>query len=297
MSLPPRLLILGLGYSAQALARRLTAQDWDVIGANRSGVAPDAFSGTMMRIDDVRAVRAALEVSSHVLSSVPPVDSLAAPHDPVLSAYGPALAEFGGRWIGYLSSTGVYGDTQGAWVDEASPIGLGRRNARSLADLAWQELAGIASAPVHIFRIAGIYGPGRSPFERLSGPGAIRIHKPGHLFSRIHVDDIATAVAASMAQPSPERPAIYNLCDDEPAEGSAVIEHAADMAGVPPPPLVPVAEAVLSPMARGFYAEFRRVRNDKMKRDLGVALAYPNYRVGLAAIWAMMGQHKQESGA
>ena len=169
----------------------------------------------------------------------------------------------------------MYGDVDGAWVDESAPTGTGRRTARSDADAAWQQLPG-----AHIFRLPGIYGPGRTPFDRIRAGEAKRIDAPGQVFSRVHVDDICAVVIAGMTRPSP---GIYNVADDRPAPAHEVTAFAARLTGTEPPPLTPLEKAELSPAARGFYAENRRVANGKMKRDLGVSLRYPDYRSGLPA--------------
>ncbi|WP_224199636.1 MULTISPECIES: Rossmann-fold NAD(P)-binding domain-containing protein [Pacificimonas] len=211
-----------------------------------------------------------------VLSSVPPGKD----GDPMLARFRESLAPREG-WTGYLSSTGVYGDADGAWVDESAPTGSGRREARSDADAAWRALG-----DVHIFRLPGIYGPGRSAFERLADGKAQRIDAPGQVFSRVHVEDIAAAVLAALNDPAP---GIYNISDDQPAPNHEVIACAARLMDREPPPLIPLEDAQLSPMARGFYAENRRVANGKMKRDLKVRLRYPDYERGLAAIWRETG--------
>jgi nucleoside-diphosphate-sugar epimerase len=255
-----RLFVFGLGYSAGVLAGRLRAQGWHVGGTGRGGT---------MAFADSAAVQAELAAASHVLSSVPPGrDGI----DPVLAHYGPALrAALPARWIGYLSSTGVYGDCGGAWVDETAPVGQGRRSARSDADLAWQALG------ARVFRLPGIYGPGRSAFDRLQSGTARRLIAPGQVFSRVHVDDIAGGVIAGLNGPV----GVYNIADDEPCDGNAVIEEAARLMGVAPPPLVPLELADLSPMARAFYAENRRVANGKARRVLGWKPLFPTYREGL----------------
>ena len=247
-----RLFVFGLGYSAGVLAQRLRAQGWHVDGTGRGGTIDFA---------DRAAVHDALASASHVLSSVPPARDGA---DPVLVHYGAALqAASSARWVGYLSSTGVYGDCGGAWVDETATIGTGRRTARSEADLAWTALG------ARVFRLPGIYGPGRSAFDRLRQGSAQRLIAPGQVFSRVHVADIAGGVIAGLAGP----PGVYNLADDEPCDQNAVIEEAARLIGAPLPPLVPLDAAGLSPMARGFYAENRRV--------LGWRPMFPTYREGL----------------
>lgn len=258
------MLIFGLGYSAGHLADRLTARGWTVNGTTRDG------RGDSLRFDDDAAVLAAIRAADHILSSIPPEDGA----DPVLARYGEALAVAPARWVGYLSSTGAYGDTGGAWVDEASPVGTGRRAARASADLAWLALRG----DVRVFRLPGIYGPGRSALDRVRRGQAHRINLPGQVFSRVHVDDIASGVIASFAGP----PGVYNLSDDHPCPQLEVTEGACDLLGMPWPPLETLEQAALSPMARTFYAENRRVANGKAKRLLGWTLQYPTWRQGLA---------------
>ncbi len=259
----PRCFIFGLGYTATRIAAALEARGWEVIATGRDG---------QLSFDDHGSVRLALADASHVLSSVPPGGEGL---DPVLDRYDDALT--GKRWIGYLSSTGVYGDTGGAWVDESAPIGTGRRSARSEADLAWQARA------AHVFRLPGIYGPDRSVFERIAAGTAQRIDQPGQVFSRVHVDDIVSGILAALDAPC----GIYNLSDDEPASQNTLIEHACRLMRRDPPPLLTLDEANLSPMARGFYAENRRVANGKAKRVLGWVPAFPDYREGLASLLAV----------
>jgi nucleoside-diphosphate-sugar epimerase len=251
------LLIFGLGYSASVIAQRLRSTGWTIEATGTSGG---------LAFDDEPSVRQALERSSHVLSSVPP----AAEADPVLDRYGDALA---GKWLGYLSSTGVYGDTQGAWVDETAPVGRGRRSARAAADNAWLELGARA------FRLPGIYGPGRSALDRVRERRAQRIDLPQQVFSRVHVDDIAAGVIAALRAP----PGAYNLADDLPCSQNCVIEEACRLLGRPLPPLQAFAEAALAPAARAFYSENRRVANGKARRTLGWRPQYPTYREGLRA--------------
>ncbi|WP_404373893.1 NAD(P)-dependent oxidoreductase [Sphingomonas sp. MMS24-J45] len=260
-----RLLIFGLGYTAQALARALRGEGWHVVGTTRDG-----RDGTL-RFDDRHAVTAELAAATHVLSSVPPTKA----GDPALDAYGERLAA-SDAWLGYLSSTGVYGDAGGAWVDESAPTGTGRRSARAEADAAW------LAAGARVFRLPGIYGPGRSPLDRVRSGSAHRVDSAGQVFSRIHVDDIVSGVFAGFAGSA----GAYNLADDHPASQNAVIEFAAGLLGLQPPPFVPIE--ALSPMARGFYAENRRVANGKAKRVLGWAPTYPDYRAGLRALSAMI---------
>ena len=278
------LLSLGHGYTAAALARVLIPQGWHIIGTTRgtgesllsAGIEPVSWPGTPLAPLLARA--------SHVLVSIAPGpggDPVLASEAEALSAAAPHL-----QWLGYLSTTGVYGDHAGGWVDEATPLtpATERGRARVQAEAAWQALAAQCGLPLHIFRLAGIYGPGRGPFEKLRNGTARRIIKPGQVFSRIHVDDIAATLAASIAQPNPG--AIYNVCDDAPAPPEDVITHAACLLGMPPPPIVDFAQANLPPMAASFYAESKRVRNDRIKHELGVRLAYPGYREGLAAVLA-----------
>jgi nucleoside-diphosphate-sugar epimerase len=262
------LLIFGLGYTATRLAARLRAEGWRVTATRRVGGAQ------AIGFADDAAVTAALATATHVLSSVPPEGDI----DPVIARYGAAIAAGSARWIGYLSSTGVYGDTKGAWVDETAPIGGGRRGARAAADRGWQGLRD----DVRVFRLPGIYGPGRSPLDRVAGGTAQAVSAPGQMFSRIHVDDIVSAVIASFAAPA----GIYNIADDLPAAQDAVTRYAAACLGLPLPPVVPIAEAALSPAARAFFSENRRVANGKAKRVLGWVPAYPDYRAGLRALSA-----------
>jgi nucleoside-diphosphate-sugar epimerase len=262
------MLIFGMGYTASRLADALRGQGWQVTGTRRMS------DGDAVAFDDRHAVLSALDSATHILSSVPP---LAEGGDSVLAAYGHAVKISAATWIGYLSSTGVYGDTGGAWIDESAPIGQGRRIARAEADAEWQFLRD----DVRIFRLPGIYGPGRSALDRVREGKAHRIDIPDQIFSRVHADDIVSAVVASFAGPA----GVYNIADDEPAAQNAVIEYACDLLGLDRPPLQSLDEAGLSPMARGFYAENRRVANRKAKRLLGWSPTYSNYKQGLAGIY------------
>jgi nucleoside-diphosphate-sugar epimerase len=252
------LFIFGLGYSAKRIRAAAQARGWTVSATGRE--AEFAF-------EDDDGVRAALATASHVLSSVPPGGA----GDPVLARYGDVLGQ---PWLGYLSSTGVYGDTHGAWVDEGAPVGGGRRSARTEADAAW------LARGARVFRLPGIYGPGRSALDRVAAGLAHRVDLPEQVFSRVHVDDIATGVIAGFAAP----PGAYNLADDLPSSQNAVIEEACRLLGLQPPPLQSLDEAALSPQARAFYAENRRVANGKAKRMLGWRARHPTYREGLRAI-------------
>jgi len=255
-----RLFIFGLGYSAGRIAAAAETRGWEVLSTGRSGT---------LAFDDESAVRLALADSDQVLSSVPPV----ADGDPVLTAFGPALA---GKPLTYLSSTGVYGDCGGAWVDESAPTGTGRRTARSLADGEW------LARGARVLRLPGIYGPGRSALDRVRDGTARRIDVPGQVFSRVNVEDIVQGALLALDAP----PGAYNLADDLPSSQNAVIEHACRLLDVPPPSMQSLIEANLSPQARAFYAENRRVANGKAKRVLGWQPRYPTYREGLAALLA-----------
>ena len=221
-----------------------------------------------------------------MLSSVPPRDA-GDPALEVLAAHAGDMPRLG--WLGLLSTTGVYGDQGGAWVDEDAPLvpATHRGGLRAQQDAAWREAAARHGWPLHIFRLAGIYGPGRSAFDKLRDGTARRIVKPGQVFSRIHVDDIATVLLASFARPDPGT--AYNVADDEPCPPQDVIAHAAGLLGLAPPPEIPFEAADLSPMARSFYADNKRISNARIKRALGVRLAHPDYRAGLQAILAAGG--------
>ncbi|SIO18664.1 SDR family oxidoreductase [Vannielia litorea] len=273
------LLSLGHGYSARALAAHIAPQGWHIIGTTRSADKLQAEHAEMHLWPGTDLAPLAAR-ASHVLLNAGPGEE----GDPFLPEIGSILAQTRPEWIGYLSTTGVYGDHSGAWVDEDTALAPSTRRGemRVQAEAAWQGLAVTHGLPLHIFRLAGIYGPGRGPFAKVRSGTARRIIKPGQVFSRIHVDDIAQGLAASMARPSPGT--IYNLCDDDPAPPQDVIAHAAELLGLPVPPAIPFDEAELSPMARSFYAESKRVSNERIKRDLGVRLLYPTYREGLAAL-------------
>jgi nucleoside-diphosphate-sugar epimerase len=249
-----RLALFGPGYVGERIAAAVEARGW---AATRIGRA---------EIDDAQS---ALATATHILSTVPPDEDT----DPVLRRYRAALAG-GPRWIGYLSSTGVYGDTGGAWVDESAPVGTGRRTARAAADRDWLSLG------AHVFRLPGIYGPGRSPLNRIARGAAHRVDLPGHVFSRIHVDDIVAAVIAGFGA----QPGAYNIADDCPAPQDEVTGYAARLLGAPLPPAAPLES--LPPAARAFYAENRRIANGRARRLLGWQPLYPSYREGLRALKA-----------
>ncbi len=261
------ILIFGLGYTATRLADELRAEGWQVTGTRRDAT-DDAIA-----FDDNAAVEKAMTSASHILSSVPP-DKTGS--DPILKNYGKQIARSSAKWIGYLSSTGVYGDVAGAWVDESAPVGSGRRKARSDADQHWQKL----SRNVHVFRLPGIYGPGRSAFDRIRDGTAKPIDVPGQIFSRVHVDDVISAVIASFDG----SPGVYNISDDYPAPQHEVIVHAARLLGTEISPLLSLEEANLPKEAMGFYSENRRISNGKIKRLLDWKPKHADYKTGLAAI-------------
>ncbi len=289
---PGHLFCFGLGYSACRLAARLAARGWELSGTSRSREQATAGRalGYAMHIFDgsARAEAACLDGVSHILVSVPPGRDPGSASDPVLAHFAAAIAGLPTlSWLGYLSTTGVFGNTDGAWVDEAAPLNptVARSIRRAAAEAAWQDLAAAYGLPLHIFRLAGIYGPGRNVLAQAVTGQARRIIKHGHEFSRIHVDDIATVLEASMA--APNAGAIYNVCDDEPAAPAEVTTFACLLLGVDPPDEVSFEEAAksMSPMGRTFWEDNRRVRNDRIKDELGVRLAYPTYREGLRAIY------------
>jgi len=275
-----RLFIFGLGYSGLEIAKLAATAGWSVAGtvtgSEKAGQLAVAGIETHLFDGTVPPVTSALGGASHILCTIPPGTA----GDPVLGTCAPLLRD--ARWLGYLSTTGVYGDHAGGWVDETTPprSSQPRSLSRLAAEQAWQTLGAT------IFRLPGIYGPGRSAIDRVKDRTALRIDKPGQIFSRIHVADIAAAVLAAMNRPSAG--AIYNVADDLPAPNGDIIAYAYELLGLPVPPATPWSEAAptMSAMARSFYAESRRVRNDRLKRDLGVVLRYPTYREGLRAIAA-----------
>lgn len=279
-----RLLVLGHGYSAGFLTRLLVPQGWAVTGTTRDDPARVADAGaTPLRWPgEAPAIRAEIARADAILISAGPD----AEGDPALRDFADALAAAPARWLGYLSTTGVYGDHRGGWVDEDTPLtpSTRRGHERVQAEADWQALARAHGLPLHIFRLAGIYGPGRGPFAKVRDGSARRIVKPGQVFSRIHVQDIARALMASIQAPCPG--AVYNLCDDDPAPPEEVIAHAAALLGRPLPPAEDYATAEMTPMARSFYAESKRVSNRRMRQELGVDLLFPDYRSGLAALLA-----------
>ena len=284
---PIRLFVFGLGYSGTAFADAMRDRAGWMGGTVReaeraahlrtTGIAAEVFDGKRPG----PAVAAALAGATHVLVSIAPGEA----GDRVLAHHRTdILAAPNLRWIGYLSTVGVYGDHGGARVDEETPPRprRGRSEARLAAEEAWKALAAGRGVPLGIFRVAGIYGPGRNAFVNLAEGKARRIVKPGQVFNRIHVADIAQALAAAAASPATR---IYNLADNEPAPPQDVVAYAAELMGVPAPPEIPFDEAELTPMARSFYGENKRVSNRRIKDELGVALRYPTYRDGLTALW------------
>ncbi len=277
-----RLFVFGLGYSARVLASRLRAAGWMVHGTGREAPIGDS---RLFRFDRDHPLTAeglvALRSATHVLASVPP--DMAG--DPVLDMHAADLPD-DLSWIGYLSTTGVYGDTGGGVVDEAAPRDAtqDRSRRRVAAEDGWLTLFETRRLPVHVFRLAGIYGPGRSELDRVRAGTSKRIDRPGHRFGRIHVDDIARVLEASIARPNPG--AAYNVTDDEPAEPRHVVEEACRLLGVAPPPLQAYADAepAMSPMMRSFWRDNRTVANRRLHDELGVTLACPSYREGLRAV-------------
>ncbi len=271
----------GLGYSAGFLARRLAAQGWTIAGTSREGatepIALHPFGRALPLADAPRLLAA----TTHLLISIPP-DARGCPVYDIHGRDIPALERL--HWIGYLSSTNVYGDRAGGWVDETMPVAPGgeRGRRRVAAEAAWLALGRRNGIPVSVFRLAGIYGPGRSALDALRAGTARRIVKPGQVFSRIHVADLAAVLEAAMAQP--RAGAVYNVCDDMPSPPEDVIDYAAALLGIVPPPLEDFATAALSPMARSFYDDSKSVSNRRIKEELGVRLRYPSYREGLAAL-------------
>ena len=282
-----RLFCFGLGYSAETLAKRLAAKGWSI-----AGTARDLANIERLRGEGYEVVRFTGEAgnaqmtellagATHLLHSIPPGPE----GDPVLRHYRAGIARLPTLdWVGYLSTVGVYGNNAGAVVDEsAQPHPNNERTrARVVAESAWLALGEEMGRPAQVFRLAGIYGPGRSALDKLRAGTARRIVKPGQVFNRIHVEDIASVLEASIARP--RAGAIYNVADDEPAPPEDVVTYAAELLAIEPPPEVPFEEADLTPMARSFYGDSRRVANALIKSELGVRLAYPNYRQGLKAL-------------
>lgn len=277
------LLSFGHGFSARALTPLLLEQDWRVIGTSRSEEKAVEIAGTGAepRIWPGANMEPALNAATHLLISAGPSEL----GDPVLNALRDDITRIAPNleWAGYLSTTGVYGDHGGEWVDENTPLtpATKRGQLRVKAEADWQA---IPKLPLHIFRLAGIYGPGRGPFAKVRNGTARRIIKKDQVFSRIHVDDIAQVLQASIQTPNPG--AVYNLCDNDPAPPQDVIGYAAELLGLPLPPAIDFETADMTPMARSFYAESKKVRNERIKDELGVVLKYPDYKSGLNALLA-----------
>lgn len=278
-----KVLILGCGYTGSRLANFLLSQGILVAVTTRQGSLPQHVHAPCYAFryeatgESTLLPPEALESVTHVLSSIPPSREGI---DPVVACLIPALEQAQSNWFGYLSTTGVYGDTQGAWVDETAPVNP--QTARSHHRVETESAFLNSKLPSHIFRLPGIYGPSRSILDRLRAGTAKRIDNPGHVFSRIHLDDIVATLWASMQQPNPK--AIYNISDDEPTEPSNLVVEAAHLLGISPPEPISLDRATMSPMGASFWSECRRVSNQKIKAELGVVLKYPTYREGLRAI-------------
>ena len=280
------ILFFGFGYCAQYVAPLLATRGWQMSATCRDKDKANRLRDngiTPLMLDGAPLSPASLDGVSHIVLSAAPD----ATGDPALPLLQPALQETAGhvKWLGYLSTTGVYGDHAGLWIDEDTPRGaLGERGQRRVeAEAAWEALAETLHLPIHYFRLAGIYGPGRNQLAALKAGTARRIDKTGQVFSRIHVDDIATILLASMANPQARR--AYSVCDDEPAPPQDVVAFAATLMGLDPPPLIAFEDADLSPMAKSFYGENKRIKNTRIKQELGVTLKYPSYRDGLRALF------------
>ena len=279
-----KLLVFGLGYSALHAAQRLQLSGAQVTATVRSRAKADglAQAGITARVFSPEhadpEIAGDIAASDAILVSVPPGEA----GDPVLASFAAGIAAAPNlRWVGYLSTVGVYGDHAGGWVDETTPTtpGKARSGLRIAAEQGWLALG------AHVFRLSGIYGPGRNQLVQLASGSARRIVKPGQIFNRIHVADIAAAIEASLARPRPG--GIYNVTDNEPAPPQDVVAFAARLCGLEPPAEIPFESAELSPMARSFYSENRRVRNALLREELGVTLTYPTYREGLTALRAL----------
>lgn len=289
--LPPRLFCFGLGFTGRAMARALMSAGWKVAGTCQAAEqqAELAAAGIeAFRLDRGHPLADPLQAlagTTHLLSTVPPDRE----GDAVLDQHGRDLARLEGvTWAGYLSTVGVYGDSAGAPRDETSPLRptTARSHQRAAAETAWRRLGSEYGLPVHVFRLAGIYGPGRSVLEKVRAGTARRIDRPGHLFSRIHVDDVVAVLRASMGRPRPG--AIYNVCDDLPAAPADVVAFACGLTGAPLPPLqdFETAAATMSPIELSFWRDSRRIDNRRIREELGVRLVHPDYRSGLRAILA-----------
>ena len=273
-----QILTFGHGYTAQELAKRLLPNGWKIIGTTRdhNKLQPLRQTGISALLWNDKQLEAAVETATAILVSASPNEE----GDPIYLRFGDAIKQRAGslRWFGYLSTSGVYGDFKGNWIDEdTKPEPTTKRGKmRLLAESQWKS---VENLPLHIFRLAGIYGPERGPFSKIRAGKAKRILKKGQVFSRIHIEDIVQVLMASLGKPKSGQ--IYNLCDDNPAPPQDIIAYSAKLLGLPLPPLVKFEEAELSEMARSFYSENKRIRNDRIKTQLGIVLKYPNYRLGL----------------
>lgn len=287
MQTDKKLFCFGYGYTCDYLGHELLRQGgWRLAGTTRDREKRDALRARGVDAhlfneeQPLADARQVLRGVTHLLISTPPDDM----GDPAFELYSDMFAYLPGlQWLGYLSTTGVYGDRDGGWVDETSELRPSSRRGsrRARAEEQWLSLKQHGNLPVHVFRLAGIYGPGRSALDSVRAGVARRINKPGHTFARVHVEDIVQVLAASIRHPNPG--AIYNVCDDEPAPSHEVIAYACELLGRPAPPLVEFEDANLAPITRSFYMDNRRVRNDRIKSELGVALKYPDFRAGLRA--------------
>ena len=273
------MLFFGFGFSAEALARRLDAAVWKITGTSRSADGAARISALGHRGVVFGDVAVIPDDVTHIVTSVPPD----ADGDPVLRKFTDQLAARAAifEWVAYLSTTGVYGDHGGAWVDETTPLtpNTERGHRRQSAEAAWEAVPGL---PLHIFRLAGIYGPGRNALESLKDGTAKRVVREGQVFSRIHVEDIAGILEASMAKPNPGR--TYNVADNEPCPPQDVIAYGAALLGIHPPPEIAFEDAKLSPMGRSFFMDSKRVSNARVKGELGYELQFPDYRAGLKSL-------------
>lgn len=281
------ILFFGLGFSAATLASRLDRNEWRITGTYRSAASAEHLRSLGLATLDFTRSTDIPDDTTHIVSSIPPD----AEGDPVLERFGDAIARRARRlsWVAYFSTTGVYGDHGGAWIDESTPLtpNTERGWRRLRAEESWMQLRLQRGLPLHVFRLAGIYGPGRNQLETVLDGSAKRVIKPGQIFSRIHVDDIAGILLASMAKPNPG--AAYNVADDEPCPPQDVVEFAAQLLGKSIPPDIPFDAADLSPMARSFYADSKRVSNSKVKEELGYRFRYPGYKEGLRALLVQRG--------
>ena len=282
---PGRLFCFGMGFSSQALATRLVPQGWECSGTVRGvqdeikekNISVFPYDGFHSTLDIIKAISR----STHLLITIPPQPS----GDVVLKNFAEEISRARHlQWIGYISSTGVYGDNQGEWVDESSPLraSTDRNRQRIEVESAWLKIGSNHGLPVMIFRCVGIYGPGRNLLVSIREGRARRIDKPGLVFSRIHSEDLAQTLEASIKKPQPGE--VYNVSDDFPSSPAEAVEYACSLLGVEPPPLESYEKADLSPTARGFYTNNKRVSNKKIKKELGVNLLYPDYRSGLKSL-------------